>query len=64
MMPTYTFRVITGSGSSEMDLGFHKDEAAVTYGRRMAAAARVEVWRSVDRISTIEPQEVGHVAPA
>ncbi len=52
-MPLYTFRVHTHLGRAEMELGFHRDEAALAYAERMSGAAEVEIWRSADHLKTV-----------
>ena len=52
-MPLYTFRVLTSAGQAEMELGFHRDEAAFAYAERMSESAEVEIWRSSEYLKTM-----------
>jgi hypothetical protein len=45
-MPLYRFCVHTPEGSSEMELGFHADQAALSYAERWAGEVEIEVWRA------------------
>ena len=52
-MPLYTFRVVTAAGEAEMELGFHRDEAAVTYARRLSGNAQIQIWRATEHVRTV-----------
>jgi hypothetical protein len=52
-MPLYTFRVVTSAGKAEMELGFHRDEAAVSYAERLGHGAEIEIWRASDHLKTV-----------
>jgi hypothetical protein len=52
-MPLYTFRVLTSAGKAEMELGFHRDEAAVTYAERLSDDAQIEIWRASELLMTV-----------
>lgn len=55
-MPLYTFRVLTAAGEAEMDLGFHRDEAAIVYAERIGReAAKIEIWRASEHLQTVGP---------
>jgi hypothetical protein len=52
-MPLYTFRVMTSAGEAEMELGFHRDEAAITYAERISSASEIQIWRSSEHLATV-----------
>jgi hypothetical protein len=52
-MPLYTFRVLTSAGEAEMELGFHRDEAAVSYAERLSSSAEIEIWRASEHLKTV-----------
>lgn len=52
-MPLYTFRVVTSAGEAEMELGFHRDEAALTYAERLSGSAQIEVRRASQHLKTV-----------
>lgn len=53
-MPLYTFRLVTSAGKAEMDLGFHRDDAAFDYAERLGAGVQIEVWRGAEHLKTLE----------
>lgn len=52
-MPLYTFRIVTWAGKAEMELGFHRDEAAVAYAERWSGAAEIGIWRESEHVQTV-----------
>jgi hypothetical protein len=53
LMPLYKFHVLTSAGEAEMELGFHRDEAAVAYAERLSDAAEIEIWRASELLTTV-----------
>ena len=52
----YRFARSRDGWQEKFTLGFHREEAAVDFARRLAFGGEVEVWRGEDLVVRFEPE--------